>query len=133
MNRRKKRSGPDIAARFAFEADVIANEAERAIFDCGVLVKSGAQKLAPVHTGRLKQSYSVKLRRRGNNPSSVVGTVVPYATYVEFARVINGYPYGKNLREPARVLYRALDNNEEEIVRRIDAAVGRALEKVAGP
>ena len=133
MGNRKTRSGPDIAARFAFESEAISNEAEKAIFDCGVLVKAGAQELAPVHTGRLKTSYGVKLRRRGENPSAVIGTAVPYATYVEFARVIRGYPYGKNLRDPARVLYRALDNSEEEIVRRIDAAVGRALEKVAGP
>ena len=38
---RKKRSGPDLAARFAKIGDAVETEAEKALFEIGVKVKEG--------------------------------------------------------------------------------------------
>ena len=83
-------------------------------------------------TDKLRSSYAVRMRYRGQNPAAVIGSLVPYAVYVEFAKDIKGHAYGKNLREPARVLYRSLDENEDAIVQMISDAVGRGLGGVGG-
>ena len=72
------------------------------------------------------------MRHRGAQPVAVVGTLVPYATYVEFAKDIGGKRYGKNLREPARVLYKALDENVDEINQMVAEAIAKALNGVEG-
>ena len=45
---RKKRSGADLAARFAKISEEITTESEKALFDIGGKVKQAAQHLAPV-------------------------------------------------------------------------------------
>ena len=129
---RKKKSGPDLAARFAKIGDAVETEAEKALFEIGVKVKDHAARIAPKKTGRLAAGYAVRMRYRGKKPVAVVGTLVPYATYVEFAKDIGGKPYGKDLREPARVLYAALDDNYNEITQMVADAVGRGLGAVEG-
>ena len=129
---RKKRSGADLAARFAKISEEITTESEKALFDIGGKVKQAAQQLAPVHSGKLAAGYAVRMRHRGAQPVAVVGTLVPYATYVEFAKDIGGKPYGKDLREPARVLYAALDDNYNEITQMVADAIGKGLGAVEG-
>ena len=129
---KKKKSGADLAARFAKMSEAITTEAEKALFDIGVKVKDRAARIAPKKTGKLAAGYAVRIRYRGKKPVAVVGTIVPYATYVEFAKDIGGKPYGKDLREPARVLYAALDDNYNEITQMIADAVGRGLGAVEG-
>ncbi len=129
---RKKRSGPDLAARFAKISEEITTESEKALFAIGTKVKEAAQRLAPVKTGKLASGYAVRMRYRGTQPVAVVGTLVPYATYVEFAKDIGGKRYGKNLREPARVLYKALDENVDEINQMVAEAIAKALNGVEG-
>ena len=129
---RKKRSGTDLAARFAKISEEITTESEKALFDIGGKVKQAAQQLAPVHSGKLAAGYAVRMRHRGAQPVAVVGTLVPYATYVEFAKDIGGKRYGKKLRSPARVLYKALDDNVDELERLIASAVAKALNGVEG-
>ena len=129
---KKKKSGPDLAARFAKISEAITTEAEKALFEIGVKVKDHAARIAPKKTGRLAAGYAVRMRYRGKKPVAVVGTLVPYATYVEFAKDIGGKPYGKDLREPARVLYAALDDNYNEITQMVADAVGRGLGAVEG-
>ena len=129
---KKKKSGADLAARFAKMSEAITTEAEKALFDIGVKVKDHAARIAPKKTGRLAAGYAVRMRYRGKKPVAVVGTLVPYATYVEFAKDIGGKPYGKNLREPGRVLYAALDDNYNEITQMVADAVGRGLGAVEG-
>lgn len=128
----KKRSGPDLAARFAKIGEAIETEAEKALFDIGVKVKDAAARNAPKKTGKLAAGYAVRMRHRGTKPVAVVGTLVPYATYVEFAKDIGGKPYGKNLPEPARVLYKALDDNTKEIEQMVADAIGRGLGAIEG-
>ena len=129
---RKKRSGADLAARFAKISEEITTESEKALFDIGGKVKQAAQQLAPVHSGKLAAGYAVRMRHRGTQPVAVVGTLVPYATYVEFAKDIGGKRYGKKLRPPARVLYKALDDNVDELERLIASAVAKVLTGVEG-
>ena len=129
---RKKRSGPDLAARFAKISEEITTEAEKALFEIGVKVRDEARRLAPVKTGKLASGYAVRMRYRGTQPVAVIGTLVPYATYVEFAQDIGGKRYGKNLRDPARVLYKALDENAAEINRMVAEAIAKALNGVEG-
>ena len=129
---RKKRSGADLAARFAKISEEITTESEKALFDIGGKVKQAAQQLAPVHSGKLAAGYAVRMRHRGTQPVAVVGTLVPYATYVEFAKDIGGKRYGKKLRSPARVLYKALDDNVDELERLIASAVAKVLNGVEG-
>ena len=129
---RKKRSGADLAARFAKISEEITTESEKALFDIGSKVKQAAQQLAPVHSGKLSAGYAVRMRHRGTQPVAVVGTLVPYATYVEFAKDIGGKRYGKKLRPPARVLYKALDDNVDELERLIASAVSKVLNGVEG-
>ena len=129
---KKKKSGPDLAARFAKLGESITTEAEKALFEIGVKVKDHAARIAPKKTGRLAAGYAVRMRYRGKKPVAVVGTLVPYATYVEFAKDIGGKPYGKDLREPARVLYAALDDNYSEITQMVADAIGKGLGAVDG-
>lgn len=129
---KKKKSGPDLAARFAKISEEVTTEAEKALFEIGVKVKDAAARNAPVKTGKLKAGYAVRMRYRGKNPVAVVGTLVPYATYIEFAKDIGGHRYGKNLPEPARVLYKALDDNVAEINQMVADAIGRGLGGVEG-
>ena len=128
----KKRSGKDLAARFAKISEEITTEAEKALLEIGTKVKEAAAGLAPEQTGKLASGYAVRMRYRGTQPAAVVGTLVPYATYVEFAKDIKGKPYGKKLREPARVLYKALDDNTAEINQMVAAAIQKALNGVEG-
>ena len=128
----KKKSGPDLAARFAKLSEAIETEAEKALFDIGVKVKDAASKNAPRKSGKLASGFAVRMRHRGTTPTAVVGTLVPYATFVEFAKDINGHAYGKNLRNPARVLYKAIDDNVDEIEKMVAAAIGRGLGNVGG-
>ena len=125
---KKKRSGPDLAARFAKLGEAIESEAEKELFEMGVLVKDEAASIAPVDEGELKSGYAVKMRRRGKTPVAVVGTLVKHATYIEFAKDINGHPYGKKLGDTPRVLYKALDEKTPELVEKIADAVARGLE-----
>ena len=129
---RKKRSGADLAARFAKISEEITTESEKALFDIGSKVKQAAQQLAPVRSGKLAAGYAVRMRHRGAQPVAVVGTLVPYATYVEFAKDIGGKRYGRKLREPARVLYKALDENVDEINQMVAEAIAKALNGVEG-
>ena len=129
---KKKKSGPDLAARFAKLGESITTEAEKALFEIGVKVKDHAARIAPKKTGKLAAGYAVRMRYRGKKPVAVVGTLVPYATYVEFAKDIGGKPYGKNLREPGRVLYAALDDNYNEITQMVADAIGKGLGAVEG-
>ena len=129
---KKKKSGPDLAARFAKISEAITTEAEKALFEIGVKVKDHAARIAPKKTGKLAAGYAVRMRYRGKKPVAVVGTLVPYATYVEFAKDIGGKPYGKDLREPARVLYAALDDNYNEITQMVADAIGKGLGAVEG-
>jgi hypothetical protein len=128
---RKKKSGTDFAARFAKLSEAVTTEAEKELFEIGVMVKDAAQQIAPVKTGTLKAGYAVRMRYRGTTPVAVVGTLVKYAHYVEFAEKIKGRPYGKNLRKPGRVIYAALDAKRNEIESRIADAVAKGLEKGA--
>lgn len=128
----KKRSGPDLAARFAKIGEAIETEAEKELFEIGVKVKDAAARNAPKKTGKLAAGYAIRMRHRGTKPVAVVGTLVPYATYVEFAKDIGGNPYGKNLPEPARVLYKALDDNVKEIEQMVADAIGRGLGAIEG-
>ena len=129
---KKKKSGPDLAARFAKLDECITTAGEKALFDIGVKLKDHAARIAPKKTGRLAAGYAVRMRYRGKKPVAVVGTLVPYATYVEFAKDIGGKPYGKDLREPARVLYAALDDNYNEITQMVADAIGKGLGAVEG-
>ena len=128
----RSRSGPDLAARFAKLSEEITTEAEKALFEIGTIVRNDAAALAPVKSGKLKSGYAVRMRHRGNNPVAVVGTLVPYATYVEFAKEISGHPYGEKLTDPARVLYKALDNNRDKVEQMIADAINKGLEGVQG-
>ena len=125
----KKKSGEDLAARWAKIHDEVVTAATQALFDAGVLVRDTASKLAPKDTGKLAGSYGVKLRHKGADPVAVIGTSVKYATYVEFARDIKGHAYGKNLPEPARALFKALDQNEDKILALITEGVDKGLDK----
>ena len=129
---KKKKSGPDLAARFAKISEAVTTEAEKALFEIGVKVKDHAARIAPKKTGKLAAGYAVRMRYRGKKPVAVVGTLVPYATYVEFAKDIGGKRYGKKLRSPARVLYKALDDNVDELERLIASAVAKVLNGVEG-
>ena len=124
----KRKSGDDFAARFAKLSVSIETEAEKALFEIGMKVKNAAERLAPRgKSGKLAAGYAVRMRHRGTTPTAVVGTLVPYAGYVEFAKNIKGHPYGANLAPPARVLYKALDENADEIEKDIADAVARGL------
>ena len=82
---RKKRSGPDLAARFAKISEEITTESEKALFAIGTKVKEAAQRLAPVKTGKLASGYAVRMRYRGTQPvaapigaaAGVVATLPP--------------------------------------------------------
>lgn len=128
----KKRSGSDMAARFAKLSESVETEAEKALFAIATDVRDAAVRLAPTKSGKLKSSYAVRMRYRGTVPVAVIGTLVEYATFVEFAKTVKGKPYGKKLAEPARVVYRALDENYAEIEQKIADAIGRGLGAVEG-
>jgi HK97 gp10 family phage protein len=53
----------------------------------GTKCVSGAKRLAPVDTGRLRASISEELRHDGEGLVEVVGTDVDYAPYVELGTV----------------------------------------------
>lgn len=129
---KKRKSGPDLAARFAKISEAIETETEKALFAIGVKIKDAAARSAPRKSGKLAAGYAVRMRYRNKTPIAVVGTLVPYATYVEFAKDIGGHEYGKNLPEPARVLYKALDDNVNEITQMIADAIGRGLGRIEG-
>lgn len=129
----KKKSGPDLAARFAKIGDAIVTEGEKKIVEIGGKVRDAAARNADRGaSGKLAAGYAVKLRHRGVIPVAVVGTLVPYATYFEFAKEINGHAYAPETPTP-RALYKALDDNVKEIEQMIADAVGRGLGAVSGP
>lgn len=123
----KKKSGADLAARFAKLSESITTEAEKALFDIAVIVRDDAKRRAPVKTGTLRDSIAIRMRYAGTEPRAVIGTVVPYATFVEFAKTRNGKPWGTKLPEPARVLYAAMDANQKIVNEMIAAAVARGI------
>lgn len=127
-----KKSRNDLAARFAKLSEAVETEAEKALFEIAVKVKDHAVRIAPKKTGKLAAGYAVRMRHRDKTPVAVVGTLVPYATYIEFAKDVRGKPFGKNLPEPARVLYKALDENVNDITEQIAAAIGRGLGAIEG-
>ena len=131
MARKKKRSGPDLAARFAKIGEAIETEAEKELFDIGVIVRDGAVANAHEDSGELRSGYKVKMRRRGQTPVAVVGTSVKHATYFEFAKDVAGHPYLPGVETP-RALYKSLDDNTADIVQKIANAVGRGLGRVEG-
>jgi hypothetical protein len=141
----KYRSGPDLAARWARINEEVVTAATQSLFDAGVLVRDDAEKLTTVEPmtksgrprkghkpGQLKHSYGVKLRHRENDPVVVIGTPVKSATYYMFAKDINGNEYGKDLDPPARALYKALDQNVDNILQLIAGGVAKGLDKVGG-
>ena len=128
----KKRSGPDLAARFAKISEEITTEAEKALFEIGIKVRDAAARNASKKTGKLAAGYAVRMRYRGTSPVAVVGTLVPYATYFEFAKEIDGHAYGKGLRDPGRALYAALDDNVKDIEKMVADAIGKVLGRVGG-
>lgn len=129
---RKRKSGPDLAARFAKLSESITTEAEKALLEIGMVVRDAAAGNAPVASGTLAGSYAVRMRYRGTQPRAVVGTLAKHATYVEFAKQVHGHKYGKNLPEPARVLYKALDDNVGQINKMVADAVSRGIGGVDG-
>lgn len=131
MARRKKRSGPDLAARFEKIRSSIETETEKELFDIGVIVRDGAAANAHEDSGELKSGYKVKMRHRGQTPVAVVGTSVKHATYFEFAKDVAGHPYLPGVETP-RALYKSLDDNASDLVRKIADAVGRGLGRVEG-
>ena len=118
----------NFAAEFEKIVSEIVDEATKELFEIGLTVASRANSLAPVDKGKLKGSFKPKLRHRGVDPVVIVGTSVPHAPYVEFAKKIRGKPYGKNLGPPARVLHKALD--QVDVVKLIAGAVERGLGRV---
>lgn len=129
----KKRSGPDLAARFAKCSEVVETAAEKALYEIALKVRDAASKIVSSSqekrsgAGNLAGSYAVRMRYRGTMPVAVVGTLVKYATYYEFAKSIHGHRYGKELRPPGRALYAALDENKADIEQMIADAVGKGL------
>ena len=128
---KKRKSGADLAARFAKIGEAVETEAEKALFEIGVKVKDAANANSP-QGKRLKGSWAVRLRYAGTRPVVRVGTLVKEAVFVEHAKKIDGHAYGKNLRQPGRVVYKALDDNTNEIERMVADAIGRGLGSVGG-
>jgi hypothetical protein len=54
----------------------------RDLYHRGVRVQNRARVLAPVDTGRLRNSIVVELRSRGGKPVVAIGSRLPYAIYV---------------------------------------------------
>ena len=132
----KKRSGPDLATRFAKIGEVIETAAEWELIKIGTKVRDEASKNAssnPKSSGDLGNSYGVRLRHRGTTPVAVIGTTSPYGTIYEFAKDVSGHAYGKNTKhEPGRALYAAMDDNMKDIEKMIADAIGKGLGAIEG-
>lgn len=83
-------------------------------------VQASAKKLAPVDTGRLRGSITSRIEKNGNSISGAVGTVVEYASYVEFGTGQRGDQEVEHREDwegmpPQPFLYPALELNREKI------------------
>lgn len=94
---------------------VIDGEALKALFEStsgptakllkqvGIKCVSGAKRLCPVDTGRLRSSITEELRHDGDGLVEVVGTDVEYAAFVELGTSrMRAQPYLRPAAEAAR-------------------------------
>lgn len=125
---KKKHSGTDLAARFNKLTEEIKTESEKELVSIADIVKNEAKALAPKNTGALSASIATRLKYNDNSPAAVIGTIAPYATYVEFAEDINGHPYMPDVETP-RFLYKALGKKRAEIRDKIVDAINKGIDK----
>lgn len=115
-----------------------------------LLVMNDAKRLAPADTGRLRSSITPEIRAQGDQVIGVVGTNVLYAPYQEtgtkpfwppvsalstWARRhgISAFVVARAIARKGikakRYMQRAFQKNEKEIMRLLDATVGRIVNK----
>jgi HK97 gp10 family phage protein len=87
---------------------------DEAMRDATPIAQRDAQRNVPVLTGRLQASITSQVVTQGKTVQGVIGSNVIYAPFVE---------YGTRRMRARRFLRNALENNEEEITRKIEGAV----------
>ena len=101
---------------------------------CGrAIVQRAAKDLAPVDTGRLRNSIKYETKENGDRLESSIFTNVEYAPYQEFgtgsqgnAEGVEGITFGPGKGIPPHpFMYPALKNNEDKIIEYL----GRRIKK----
>jgi len=82
------------------------------------IMKTVAQNLAPVRTGRLRDSIYAKVE----NWIAKVGASAPYAVYLEF---------GTRFIQPIRFLSRAIEIQAQSMINAINQAVDAAIKETS--
>lgn len=132
--------------RLLAKLDSLGGDAEKALQD-GIdkatrRVKRDAKLLAPVDTGRLRNSIQSKTTNADGRIEGVVSTNVEYAPYIEFGTGQTGEnsqaikPEGISYRhdwkgqKPQPFLFPALVQNENSIKKDIASTVKKAINEV---
>jgi len=90
-----------------------------AMRDAAPIAQKDAKRNAPVLTGRLQASITSQVVTQGKAIMGVVGSNVTYAPFVE---------YGTRRMRARRFLQNALEDNEREIIRKVEGAVREIIE-----
>lgn len=90
-----------------------------AMRDAAQIVQRDAKRNAPVLTGRLQASITAQVITQSKTVMGIVGSSVTYAPFVE---------YGTRRMRARRFLQNALEDNQIEIVRKIEDAVREIIE-----
>lgn len=127
------------------ERDLHGSPFAKGMKDATLVVMRSARALAPVDLGRLRSSIAPEVRISGKEVQGVVGSNVKYAPYQElgtrphFVPAIyigawaakHGFGYtGLPVSGKAkRFLQKAFEQNKAKIVRLLERAVGRIVDK----
>lgn len=96
--------GRTLADMYQQQSIHLENNLQEAMYTAAKMVESDAKRLAPVDTGMLRASISV----RQDGDTFFVGTLTPYAKFVE---------YGTRFQAPQSFLRKSLYRNKESIKR----------------
>lgn len=96
------------------------------------IVAARARSLAPVRTGRLRDSIRAKASQRDASVAGG-GARVPYFGWIDFGGTIRLKHRRRVIKRPfikeGRILYRALSQEREQVVRHYEGAVSDLLKR----
>lgn len=115
----------------------------KSVKDCTVFVRDDARLRCPVDTGDLRHSIDYKVEIKDSGVTGTVYTNMEYAPYVEFGTGIAGQSSNTNSKvnvayrqdwqgmKAQPYLYPALDQNQEQIKKKIANDIRKAIRRVA--
>lgn len=109
--------GRRLARQFKAAGLNLQSDFEKALYKEALEVQRSAKKKAPVDSGKLRASIAIRREGQLNTPVFYVGTLVPYAIFVE---------YGTRKQAAQPYLRPALNERRQQILQTLrDNVLGR--------